>query len=282
MIDELNLIQMPVQPERTDESLNTERYVWDAYVYKKDLTLIHGANGTGKSALCVRAASDVSLSKQTADDPNSESCKVLYLFAEQDLSNLAYSIQLCGGNLNNIWFYPTNCICDYALLGHQSTMLRQTVMSLKPQLIIIDPWDAYLDSDVQLTSEYVRNIMKELHDICKRNDCSMLLTSNVSKHVFELTDASDAPFRALCACCSSVLRTVQNYTDDDSFLLVHEKDIYDLPTEGAVFSATTGYASWEPDKCYSHGVDPHKSYWEYEAHSALYEKMKQDWEDIVR
>lgn len=159
-------------------------FIWYPYIPRGDYTVLMAPGGTGKTIFCCAIAAAISKGERlfgTIPDDVPTSGNVLIISAEDRGELLKKRLKACNANLNNV--YILDCMDSEGLnFTQDSEIFKNTIQQYSPQLVIIDPWHAFLGATVDINRvNAVRPVFQKLANIAKECNCGMLLISHINK-----------------------------------------------------------------------------------------------------
>lgn len=205
-------------------------FLWGPYLPIGDYTVVMADGGTGKTIWCCGVAAAISAGRPlpgSGEEGTNEEKNVLFISAEDSGEILKARLSASCANLDRIFILDRddsqgmNLVEDYA-------EFEATVLSYKPDLIIIDPWHAFLGPTLNLNKvNAVRPILQRFANLAKKCGCAMILVSHVNKRSQgenannAATGSADFINAARSAC-----RIIFDDGESDSRIMVHTKSNY--------------------------------------------------------
>ena len=122
-----------------------------------------------------------------------------------------------------------------------------TISAYNPALVIIDPWHAFLGSDVNINRvNALRPIFQKLAHLSKKCQCAMILVSHVNKRA-QGDNANDAATGSsdFINASRSAFRVIFDETDEDCRVLVHTKCNYSSYGKSVRYRIEDGGVIWD-------------------------------------
>ena len=164
------------------EEIQTEtvKWLWYPYLPRGKLTIVQGDPGEGKTTfvLAVIAAltrGDILPESEQALEP----LNVIYQTAEDGLADtIKPRLELAGADCSRVLVIDESrrelTLCD--------ERLEQAVHQTGAQLVVLDPIQAYLGSNVDMhRANEVRPILKRVAGMAERTDCAVILIGHMNK-----------------------------------------------------------------------------------------------------
>ena len=205
----------------SDVRATSVRWLWYPYIAIGKITLLQGDPGDGKSTMMMSLISEVSNGGLTPDGKEiGRPQRVIYQCSEDGVADtIKPRLERCGADCRNIAFINEE-ICGGLTLDDER--IRQTIISFRPRLVVIDPIQAYLgnDSDLLIAGR-ARKLMQRLGMWASVYDCAVVLIGHLNKK-----EGSKDLYRSLgsidvVAAARSVLQVERNTADTD-IRIVHQ------------------------------------------------------------
>ena len=269
----------------------TPEFIWEPYLPKGEYTILFADSGVGKNIVCCGIAASISAGKPLPGETSREPGTVLFVSSEDDGAHIKSRVADCGGNTDNVYVADRKDTVGLELLGKDMPAIEKIAIEIKPQLIVIDPWQAFVGSSIDVNRiNHVRPVMARIALLAEKCGCSIILISHVNKRAqgenanyaasgsAELVNASRSAFTV-------VYDNNPDYPEDrDSRILVHTKSNKSCLGQSIVFRTTDDKLTW------GDFTEIDKSTLEYAAQRriSLYEALDQqhakreDFSDVVR
>ena len=196
-------------------------WLWYPYIPYGKVTLIHGNPGDGKTFLAIAIAAAVSSGKPLPGDINAKPGIVIYQTAEDGLGDtIKPRLDSLGANNKNIYIINE----DNKDLTLTDERIGMALDETKAKLLIIDPIQAYLGSDVDMyRANEVRASLKPICKLAEEYKCAIVIVGHLNK-----SDGKSSINRGLgsmdfAAAVRSIL-ILGRYKDDANIrVIVHNK-----------------------------------------------------------
>lgn len=160
------------------------------YIPKNEVTILCGDGGTGKDFVSSAITSAISSGEQVFFESEEEYLKqqrkpqkVLFLSSEEDISKVTKrKIKLQGKTIEkNIYVLGAENEHTYKIkIG--SKELERVIHNIKPQLVIIDPIQAFLPPNTNMSDKTtMRDFMGGLKALAVKEDTTFLLLAHTNK-----------------------------------------------------------------------------------------------------
>lgn len=197
-------------------------WLWYPYIPYGKITLVQGDPGVGKSTMILDLVSRISRGGATPDGSKSfQIQKVIYQCSEDGRQDtIKPRLEASGANCNNIAFIDE----DVVQLTLDSSILRDAISEFKARLLVIDPFQAYVNTDADISSAVkARKIMQQLNIWASTFNCAIVLVGHLTKG-----SVSNELYRGLgsidvAASARSVLQVYKNKEELDLIVLHHVK-----------------------------------------------------------
>ena len=221
----------PVKPEREKVSLvcmsdvEEEEITWlyQPYVPRGKVTICAAYPGTGKTYLLCYMSACVSTGRSFfnqvpfSDDPG----RVIYLTAEDGIGDtIKKRLRICGANMDNI----ATVVEQKTQLSFDSPEIEEFMRDYKPDLMIFDPFQAYIGEEVDMNApNKTRDKLGLISSLAEKYDVAVVLICHFNKN-----GKGDAITRVLgstdiMGICRSYIALGPVPGEDDMKFMSHEK-----------------------------------------------------------
>lgn len=223
------------------------QYLWYPFLPLDEYSVIFGAAGTGKTFFLALIAACISAGKRLpCDDRDREPGIVLYVSSEESFEEVIDRIVKAGGRKENV--IVIDRVDSLGLnLDEGFSELNSIVMSYHPDLVILDPWQAFLGGSVDMNrANMLRPILQKLALLAKSSHSAVCVVSHINKK----DQGSDANFAAcgsteLINASRSAIRLIEDENDDDRRIAVHTKSNHAKRGESVCFRFTPSGVRWD-------------------------------------
>ena len=195
-------------------------WLWKPYLIKGNLNLIVGDGGVGKSYLTTWLLSAISSGMKI---PFSDSLftigNCILQNAEDDLeATVLPRLMDNGADVSKIGFFNEE---KKVFSVQQISRLEKRISEERPEIVVLDPIQAYL-GDINMNSSIeVRNALKPLKNLAQKYNCAIVMLMHLNKN----TGAGKATNRVMgsydfIASCRSALLVEINPEDKEERLLI--------------------------------------------------------------
>lgn len=223
-------------------------YLWKPYIPMNDVTILMAAGGTGKTMFCCWLLAQISKGGWLPEDLRKaeqyngltpQPMRGLYISSEDDGSELRGRLEACGANLQNIGILDK--VDSLGLVFTEEEFL-QTIRDEQPALVVIDPWQAFIGRDVDVSKiTHVRPAMQALSVIAEECHCAIILISHVNKKPQgeNMNNAAVGSADFVNAARSALTITFSDDDEElDARLLIHSKVNYSAAGVSLKFDIT--------------------------------------------
>lgn len=221
----------PAKKEREKVSLvcmsdvEEEEITWlyQPYVPRGKVTICAAYPGTGKTYLLCYMAACVSTGRSFfnqvpfSDDPG----RVIYLTAEDGIGDtIKKRLRICGANMDNI----ATVVEQKTQLAFDSPEVEEFMRDYKPDLMIFDPFQAYIGEEVDMNApNKTRDKLGLISSLAEKYDVAVVLICHFNKN-----GKGDAITRVLgstdiMGICRSYIALGPVPGEDDMKFMSHEK-----------------------------------------------------------
>lgn len=187
----LNMVQMcEVEPKYVS-------WLWDPYIPLGKLTILQGDPGVGKSYISLAVTAAVTTGRSLPMQGNALECSgtnepanVLLFTAEDDFNDtVRIRLDKAQADVSKIFISnglktdPTNKTNLYSTLNLSEVgLIREQVRKYKPALIVIDPFQAFMGSNVDINrANQTRPILANLGQLASDSGAAVLLIRHLNK-----------------------------------------------------------------------------------------------------
>lgn len=182
-------------------------------------TLIQGDSGSGKTAFVCAVAAHVSTGKPLLNSTVETPGNVLVLSVEDDQPILRGRIEASGGDLTKVFFFNNPAGLTFA-----SSEVWSIVRQYQIKLIIFDPFQAFLGSDVDMfRANETRPVLARLFELCDQEDCAVIIVAHTSKSSDKSAVNRSLGSVDIPASMRSVMQLIRNPDNPDQCIMVHVK-----------------------------------------------------------
>lgn len=155
-------------------------WLWYPYIPYGKITLLQGDPGEGKSTMMMNIIASLSTAGFMPDGTKiSLPGRVIYQCSEDDASDtIKPRLEACGADCGQIAFID-EALTSFTL---DDEILRQAIQSFKANLLVIDPVQAYLGDETNLTNaKQTRKVMQRLGFWAAAYNCAVVLIGHLNK-----------------------------------------------------------------------------------------------------
>ena len=242
-------IKLPKLICMTDVEEKDAEWLVSNYLAKGCVNLLAGSGGSGKTTTWCGIVAAVSAGKNVFFDTISEEFisepqKVLFFSSEDSVEHtLRARLRKAGANLNNV--FSVNLKDEsFVDIKFNSPILEKLIDEVKPALIVFDPIQSFIPSEVQMAQRNaMRNCLNSLIGWGEKYGCTFIIVvhTNKKQNVFgrnRVADSSD-----IWDIARSVL--IIGETQDGKRYLSQEKSNYGELQPTAIFDISDGVAVFE-------------------------------------
>ncbi|NCB93787.1 MAG: AAA family ATPase [Clostridia bacterium] len=191
------------------------RWLWYPFIAIGKITLIQGDPGDGKSTMMMHLIAELSNGGYTPDGKAvGAPRKVIYQCSEDGVEDtIKPRLEDSGANCDNVAFIDEE---KHSGLTLDDERIREAIKVFKPALVVIDPIQAYLesDSDLQIAVK-ARKLMRRLALWASTYNCAIVMIGHLNKK-----ESSKGLYRSLgsidvVAAARSVLQVERDEEDAD-------------------------------------------------------------------
>ena len=231
MANDLKLIQM------SDVQAEAVKWLWSKYIPLGKITIVQGDPGEGKTTFVLAVISSLTRGEPLPECGDAEApMNVIYQTAEDGLADtIKPRLEAMGADCSRV-FVIDESRKELSMLDER---LEKAVHETGARLVVLDPLQAYLGSDVDMhRANEVRPIMKRVAAMAEQNNCAVILVGHMNK-----AQGLKAGYRGLGsidfrAAARSVL--LVGRTKDDPSVRIMAQDKNSLAPEGRSMSFELG------------------------------------------
>lgn len=228
------------------------RWLWHLRIPRGKLTLIEGDPGLGKSWLTMVLAANISRGWPLPDDgpepSRTEPGNVIILSAEDGAGDtIRPRLEDAGADLSRVFLLTgSQEEPDVGIsMARDLDLLDEAARKLSPELVIVDPLQAYLGPGVDMhRANETRPVLAALARFAERHGCAVVLVRHLTK-----SGADRAIYRGLgsidfTGAARSVLRVGKDPNDQQKRILAHIKTNLGPPAVSLAFVIHNGRFEW--------------------------------------
>lgn len=206
------------------------RWIWKPYLPFGKVSVVHGEPGIGKSVFAARLAATCTNRRYLPGMEELEPCSVLYLTADDDLSDMVKPrLAEAGADLNLVY-----AIHDMLPLTLSDDSIQQLIVEHGIRVLVVDPVQEYMEQDVYgERPEMVYPVISRLERMARQTGCAVILIAYSDGPGGEGSRAWKENYAEKV---SSLLCLERR--DGDKRRILHEKSL--LSVEGEPLSFTLG------------------------------------------
>lgn len=222
------------------------RWIWYPYFPFGKITVIHGEPGAGKSIFAARLIAACTNRRYLPDMGEMEPCNVLYLSADEDLSDLVKPrLVEAGADLNRVF-----AIHDMLPFTLADDSIEQLLTENDIRVMVVDPIQEYIEHDVYRDKpEMTYPVVNKLSEMAQRTGCAVILIAYSDGLG---GDGSLAWRLNYAGKISSLLCIERSDRGSDRRRIIHEKSL--LSVEGETLSFILGDMEISPKWIDSEGL----------------------------
>lgn len=164
------------------------QWLWKPYIAFGKVTLIQGDTGIGKTSLMIKVMADLSsglypptmFRERLQPQKKGEPLTTYYVSIENGIADTIVPLfDLLGGNRDYVQ-YQDERIDHFVLNGDE---IRECVRQSGAKLIVVDPWQQFLDNASSTDNDALRNMIREVQNAAEETDAAVVLCGNYTKAV---------------------------------------------------------------------------------------------------
>ncbi|MBP0974161.1 MAG: AAA family ATPase [Oscillospiraceae bacterium] len=203
-----------IQPQEVD-------WLWYPYIPRGKLTIMQGDPGEGKTTLALQIAALVTRGYMFGNTEKQLAGTVMIQSAEDGMGDtIVPRLLQSGADMSRI----RNIREELMPLTLTDDRLAQALEVYNPDLLIIDPLQAYLGSDVDMhRANEVRPVLSHISELADRYGTAVLLIGHMNKMTGLKALYKGLGSIDITAAARSVLLVAKNPKDPDMLLMGHVK-----------------------------------------------------------
>lgn len=155
-------------------------WLWYPYIPSGKITLLQGDPGDGKSTMIMNLIACLTNADFTPDGQKISTPKrVIYQCSEDGVADtIKPRLEASGADCTRVAFIDEELIS----LTLDDEKLRDAIIEFKANLVVIDPFQAYLGDDVDMTNaKQIRKLMQRLNIWASTYNCAIVLIGHMTK-----------------------------------------------------------------------------------------------------
>lgn len=162
------------------------RWLWKPFIPFGKVTMIQGDTGIGKTHVLIKVMADISngLYPPTMEADHllpqveGEPVKIFYVSVENGIDDtIAPVFDQFGGNRENV-LYQDETQGHFVLNGNE---IREVVRQTGAKVIVVDPWQQFLDDMTSSNNNGVREMIGEIQNAADETGAAVIFTGNYTK-----------------------------------------------------------------------------------------------------
>ena len=234
------VLKEPSKPETvkiirmSDVELTPVEWLWKPYLPFGKLSVLQGNPGEGKTYFAMHLAAACTNGKLLPNMERMEPFNVIYQTAEDGLGDTVKPRLIeAGADLNRVLVIDDSDV----QLTLSDERIEKAIIENNARLVIIDPIQAYLGSDVDMNrANEVRPIFMRLGQVAQRTGCAILLIGHLNKAAGMQSLQRGLGSIDIAAAVRSVMFIGKLKHDPTMRILTHEKSSLAPPGASLAFS----------------------------------------------
>ena len=234
------VLKEPAKPETvkiirmSDVELTPVEWLWKPYLPFGKLSVLQGNPGEGKTYFAMHLAAACTNGKLLPNMERMEPFNVIYQTAEDGLGDTVKPRLIeVGADLNRVLVIDDSDV----QLTLSDERIEKAIVENNARLVIIDPIQAYLGSDVDMNrANEVRPIFMRLGQVAQRTGCAILLIGHLNKAAGMQSLQRGLGSIDIAAAVRSVMFIGKLKHDPTMRILTHEKSSLAPPGVSLAFS----------------------------------------------
>jgi hypothetical protein len=228
-------------------------WLWSPYLPLGKLTIVDGYEGTGKTFLALTLCAAVSRGWALPDESGRPGCVVrepavaLYMSAEDGPGDtLRPRLEACDADLGRIILLTGVTEADgregfFSLARVE--VLEDALERVRPTIVIVDPFLAYLDADANRARE-IRPVLTRLTTLAKKYSCAIVLIRHLRKATTDRASHRGVGSVEIIAAVRSQLIIAEDPDAKQQRVIVHGKSSLAPKGPSLSFQIADGAVLW--------------------------------------
>ena len=162
------------------------QWLWKPFIAFGKVTMVQGDTGVGKTSLMVKIVADCTnglkpptqFHGRLQEQEKGEPLTAFYVTTENGIEDtLIPMFDLYGGNREHL-YYQDEDEGHFVLNGDE---IRDVVQQFGAKLIVIDPWQEFLDDIASTSNEKLRAMIRSVQRVAEETSAAVVLCGNFSK-----------------------------------------------------------------------------------------------------
>lgn len=213
-------------------------FYWYPYIPAGDVTALVAPSGTGKTYIACWLLAQATKGGWLPGDADvfklMHSKKpgprnAMYISSEEDGGELRARLEACGADLEKVFILDKTDSLDMSFTDG-FTEFKNTIKAYNPAIVIIDPVQAYLGYDLDVSKvNHVRQAMQKLAVIAHECSCAIVIIMHVNKKPQgeNINNAAIGSTEFINTSRSALMITYsENPDENDTRVMVHTKQNY--------------------------------------------------------
>ena len=163
-------------------------WLWKPYIAFGKVTLIQGDTGIGKTSLLMKVIADLSngiypptmFRESLQPQEKGKPLTTYYISIENGIDDTIVPLfDLLGGNREYVQ-YQEERNGHFVLTGDE---IRECVKMTGARLIVVDPWQQFLDNSSSTDNNALRNMIREVQNAAEKTGAAVVLAGNYTKAI---------------------------------------------------------------------------------------------------
>lgn len=163
-------------------------WLWKPYIAFGKVTLIQGDTGIGKTSLLMKVIADLSngiypptmFRESLQPQEKGKPLTTYYISIENGIDDTIVPLfDLLGGNREYVQ-YQEERNGHFVLTGDE---IRECVKMTGARLIVVDPWQQFLDNASSTDNNALRNMIREVQNAAEETGAAVVLAGNYTKAI---------------------------------------------------------------------------------------------------
>ena len=202
--------------ERTQKEIE---WLWKPYIVKGNINIIMGDGGLGKSYLITWLLSAISQGQKIpfSEEHFKTGTSILQNAEDDPDATILSRLKLNGADTSKIGFFDE----DIKSISVQDTeTLAEKLEEFQPDVVVLDPIQAYLSNINMNSANEVREALKPLKQLAQKYNCAIVLIMHLNKNSGAKATQRNMGSTDFVASARSVLMVTENPEDTSERLFI--------------------------------------------------------------
>ena len=162
----------------SDVTIRPIKWIWEPYIVDKNVNLLGGTGGTGKTFFIAALTSAITTGMQPEDMPGTVRSvgNVLYLGSEDGNEEVSRRLKSLGADMEKVLLVEK-------IIPVNDTRIESIIEATKPKLVVFDALISYFPHGYNPNAQQdVRTVMDSLRELARKHETSILTVVHPGKN----------------------------------------------------------------------------------------------------